>query len=106
VKLRESGIVTYWGDLILRPLVKDYVNGIVEKAKNIYESGLPLQDKFDKIKEIYLTFDNKKGMRRLTQGESYWDIYCSPLRNERGDNEGFILISRNITEQKHSEMEI
>ena len=38
---------------------------------------------------------NAKGIR----GESYWDTYCVPLKNEAGIPEGFIQIARNITEQ-------
>ncbi len=34
------------------------------------------------------------------EGESYWDTYCVPLKNDTGDIESFIQIARNITDQK------
>jgi len=40
------------------------------------------------------------------EGESYWDVYCVPLKNEGGDITGFIQISRNITDQKRAEEHI
>jgi PAS domain S-box-containing protein len=43
-----------------------------------------------------------KGVR----GESYWDAYCIPLKNERGNPESFIQIARNITEQRRAEEHI
>jgi len=36
---------------------------------------------------------------RTIKGESYWETYCVPLKNEAGKSERFIQISRNITEQ-------
>ncbi len=41
-----------------------------------------------------------------TGGESYWDAYCIPLKNEAGEAESFIQIARNITEQKRAEDQI
>jgi signal transduction histidine kinase len=40
------------------------------------------------------------------KGESYWDAYCVPLKNEAGDIESFIEISRNITEQLRIEDQV
>jgi len=34
------------------------------------------------------------------EGESYWDTYCVPLKNDSGEIESFIQIARNITDQK------
>ncbi len=39
-------------------------------------------------------------------GESYWETYSVPLKNEAGDPESFIQISRNITEQVRAEEQI
>lgn len=36
------------------------------------------------------------------QGGSYWDVYSVPLKNEAGQVESFIQISRNITDQKRT----
>jgi PAS domain S-box-containing protein len=32
-------------------------------------------------------------------GESYWDTYCVPLKNEMGETESFVQVARNITDQ-------
>jgi PAS domain S-box-containing protein len=40
------------------------------------------------------------------EGESYWDTYCVPIKNEAGEIESFIQISRNITDQKRAEEQI
>jgi PAS domain S-box-containing protein len=40
------------------------------------------------------------------EGATYWDINCSPLKDKAGDIEGFIHVSRNITDQKFSELHI
>jgi PAS domain S-box-containing protein len=40
------------------------------------------------------------------EGESYWDNYCVPIKNEAGKIESFIQISRNITDQKRAEEHI
>ena len=39
-------------------------------------------------------------------GESYWDTYCVPLKNEAGNSESFIQIARNITEQIRAKEQI
>jgi len=39
-------------------------------------------------------------------GQSYWDVYCIPLKNEPGNPESFIQIARNITEQIRAEEQI
>ena len=39
-------------------------------------------------------------------GESYWDTYCVPLKDETGKTESFIQIARNITEQRQAEEHI
>jgi PAS domain S-box-containing protein len=44
----------------------------------------------------------KPTVRGIT-GDSYWDIYSVPLKNEVGEIDGFIQISRNITEEKKAE---
>jgi len=36
------------------------------------------------------------------EGESYWDVYCVPLKNEAGAIESFIQIARNITDEKQA----
>ncbi|MEJ2655681.1 MAG: PAS domain S-box protein [Desulfobacterales bacterium] len=43
-----------------------------------------------------------KGIR----GESYWEAYSVPLKNEAGHPESFIQITRNITEQIRAEEQI
>ncbi|MBW2450566.1 MAG: PAS domain S-box protein [Deltaproteobacteria bacterium] len=40
------------------------------------------------------------------EGDSYWDNYCVPLKNDIGEIEGFIQIARNITEQIRAEEHI
>jgi PAS domain S-box-containing protein len=40
------------------------------------------------------------------EGESYWDTYCVPIKNDAGDIESFIQIARNITDQKRAEEHI
>jgi PAS domain S-box-containing protein len=40
------------------------------------------------------------------KGESYWDIYCAPLKKGAGIPEGFIQIARNITEQVQADEQI
>ncbi|RLC28218.1 MAG: hypothetical protein DRH56_00470 [Deltaproteobacteria bacterium] len=40
------------------------------------------------------------------QGETFWDAYCVPLRNEDGEIVSFVQISRNITDQKRAEEHI
>jgi signal transduction histidine kinase len=40
------------------------------------------------------------------EGESYWEVYCVPLKNEAGNPETFIQIARNITKQKLAEKQI
>ena len=36
-------------------------------------------------------------------GETYWETYCVPLKNEAGEVEGFIQIGRDITRRKLAE---
>jgi signal transduction histidine kinase len=40
------------------------------------------------------------------EGESYWDVYCVPLKNEVGEIENFIQISRNVTDRRRAEEHI
>jgi PAS domain S-box-containing protein len=40
------------------------------------------------------------------EGETYWDTYCVPIKNDGGEIESFIQISRNITEQRRAEEHI
>jgi len=40
-----------------------------------------------------------KHASKSIEGETYWDNYAVPLKNESGDIESFIQITRNITEQ-------
>jgi PAS domain S-box-containing protein len=40
------------------------------------------------------------------EGESYWDTYCVPLKNDADEIESFIQIARNITDQKRAEEHI
>jgi signal transduction histidine kinase len=40
------------------------------------------------------------------KGESYWDSYCVPIKNDAGEIESFIQIARNITDQKRAEEHI
>ncbi|MEJ2588510.1 MAG: PAS domain-containing protein [Deltaproteobacteria bacterium] len=43
---------------------------------------------------------------RGMKGETYWETYCVPLKNEGGDTEGFIQIGRDITRRKLAEERI
>jgi PAS domain S-box-containing protein len=43
---------------------------------------------------------------RGIEGESYWDNYSVPIKNEAGDIVSFIQIARNITDQKRAEEHI
>ena len=49
-----------------------------------------------KIERVVMHQPKVKGI----EGESYWDVYCVPLKNEAGEIENFIQIARNITDQK------
>ncbi len=40
------------------------------------------------------------------EGESYWDNYSVPLKNEAGDIVSFIQVARNITDQKRADEHI
>jgi PAS domain S-box-containing protein len=40
------------------------------------------------------------------EGESCWDTYCVPIKNDAGDIESFIQVARNITDQKRAEEQI
>ena len=40
------------------------------------------------------------------EGESFWDVYCVPLKNDAGKNVNFLQISRNITDRKRAEEQI
>jgi PAS domain S-box-containing protein len=44
----------------------------------------------------------KPKVKGLT-GDSYWDVYCVPLKNEFGDVDSYIQVSRDITEEKKAE---
>jgi len=48
----------------------------------------------------------RKPWVRGVEGESYWDVYCVPLKNEAGEIASFIQIARNITDQKRAEERI
>jgi PAS domain S-box-containing protein len=56
----------------------------------------------DCIERAVIHQPRAKGIR----GESYWDAYCVPLKNEAGDTESFIEIARNITEQLRTEDQV
>ena len=49
-----------------------------------------------KIERVVMHQPKVKGI----EGESYWDVYCVPLKNEAGEIESFIQIARNISDQK------
>jgi signal transduction histidine kinase len=40
------------------------------------------------------------------KGETYWETYCVPLKNEEGETEGLIQIGRDITRRKLAEERI
>ena len=48
----------------------------------------------------------QKPHTRGLEGESYWDIYCVPLKNDAGEIEHFIQIERDITLERRSEEQI
>lgn len=43
---------------------------------------------------------------RGIEGETYWETYCVPLKNDGGETEGFIQIGRDITRRKLAEERI
>jgi len=43
---------------------------------------------------------------RGIKGETYWETYCVPLKNDRDETEGFIQIGRNMTRRKLAEERI
>jgi two-component system sensor histidine kinase/response regulator len=43
---------------------------------------------------------------KTTKGESYWDVYAVPIKNDSGDIVSIIEITRNITEQVRAEEEL
>jgi len=43
---------------------------------------------------------------RGVKGETYWETYCVPLKNDGGETEGFIQIGRDITRRKLAEERI
>ena len=43
---------------------------------------------------------------RGVAGETYWETYCVPLKNDGGETEGFIQIGRDITRRKLAEERI
>ncbi|RZB37774.1 MAG: hypothetical protein SRB2_00876 [Desulfobacteraceae bacterium Eth-SRB2] len=55
-----------------------------------------------KIERAFMYQPEVKGI----EGESYWETHCVPLKNDAGEIESFILIARNITDQKHAEEQI
>ena len=55
-----------------------------------------------KIEQAVMHQPKVKGI----EGESYWDTYCVPLKNDAGEIESFIQISRNVTDQKRAEEHI
>lgn len=36
-------------------------------------------------------------------GDSYWDVYCVPLKNESGEIDSYIQVSKDITEEKKTQ---
>jgi PAS domain S-box-containing protein len=58
--------------------------------------------KTGRIEKAVMRHPKAKG----ANGESYWDAYCVPLKNETGKPESFIQIARNITEQRRAEEQI
>jgi len=55
-----------------------------------------------KIEQAIMHHPKAKGI----EGASYWNTYCVPLKNDAGEIESFILIARNITDQKRAEEHI
>ena len=58
--------------------------------------------KSGKIEFSIICEENVKGIK----GKTYWSDYAVPIKNESGDIENFIQISRNITEQKKWETKL
>ena len=52
--------------------------------------------------QIERTVMYKPTVKGLT-GERYWDVYCVPLKNEFGDIDSYIQVSKDITEEKKAE---
>jgi PAS domain S-box-containing protein len=47
-----------------------------------------------------------KPTSKSVEGETHWDNYSIPIKNESGDIESLIQITRNITEQAKAEMDL
>ena len=58
--------------------------------------------KTGRIEKTVMHKANAKGVK----GESYWEIYCAPLKKGAENPEGFIQIGRDITEQIQAEEQI
>jgi len=43
---------------------------------------------------------------KLDNRETYWDVYCVPLKDNNGEIDSFVEVSRNITDQFESEKRI
>ncbi len=48
----------------------------------------------------------KKPPFRAMEKETYWDIYCVPLKDKTGNITSFVEVARNITEQREAETRI
>ncbi len=55
-----------------------------------------------KIESAVIYHPKIKGIK----GETYWETYCVPLKNEKGETEGFIQIAGDITRRKLAEERI
>jgi PAS domain S-box-containing protein len=85
-------------DLIGKPCYQLFV------GRNTPCEGCPTlrSKKTGRIERAVIQQPGANGIR----GESYWDAYCVPLKNEAGNPESFIQIARNITEQRRAEEQI
>ena len=58
--------------------------------------------KTGKIEKSFLCKPKTPGKK----GESFWETYCVPLKNNNGEINRYIQIARDITEEKHAEKRI
>jgi len=82
-------------DIVGQPCYRLFV------ARNTPCEGCPAK-KAQETGEIERAVIRKPQVRGV-EGESYWDVYCVPLKNEAGEIGSFIQIARNITDQKRAE---
>ncbi len=92
--------------------IREYLNMPIEEIKGSLCYEILLGRK-SPCKECPLIRSRDTGeierstIKTLLKGkETYWDVYCVPLKNNNGDIDSFVEVARNITEQVESEERI